>query len=133
MSTVTRSKVSAKSAEKARRKDYIALYQSACNKGYKQHTGHDYADMYRRKRNGYIHEMDFRTVRIFLAFATRSAKYLVEVAGDRDSRRRWLSTLSGEKARVRYALTEIKKDRLDGHGLWRAIGGDVPFQKEVSR
>ena len=124
MSTVTRSKVSAKSAEKARRKDYIALYQ---------HTGRDYADMYRRKRNGYIHEIDFRTVRIFLAFATRSAKYLVEVAGDRDSRRRWLSTLSGEKARVRYALTEIKKDRLDGHGLWRAIGGDVPFQKEVSR
>lgn len=121
MSTVTRSKVSAKSAEKARRKDYVALYQ---------HTGRDYADMYRRKRNGYLHEVDFRTVRIFLQFATRSAKYLVDgLPSDRDSRRRWVGTLSKEKVRVRHALSEIKEDRLAGRGLWRAIGGDVPFQK----
>jgi hypothetical protein len=121
MSTVTRSKVSAKSAEKARRKAYVLLYQ---------HTGRDYADMYRRQRNGYIHEVDFRAVRVFLGFATRSASILVNsVPVDRDGRRRWLGMLSSEKARVRYALAEIKKDRLDGHGLWRPIGGDVPFSK----
>jgi hypothetical protein len=37
--------------------------------------------------------------------------------------------LSKEKARVRYALAEIAKDRLAGHGLWRPIGGDVPFSE----
>jgi hypothetical protein len=124
MSTATRSKVSAKSAEKARRKAYVQLYQ---------HTGRDYADMYRRRRNGYIHEVDFRAVRIFLRFATRSASILVDaVPVDRDGRRRWLGTLSSEKARVRYALAEIKKDRLDNHGLWRPIGGDTRFQKGTS-
>jgi len=106
---------------KAERKVYVGLYQ---------HTGRDYADMYRRQRNGYIHEIDFQTVRIFLHFATRSAKFLVDnMPYDRDSRRRWLGTLSKEKARVRAALAEIKKDRLAGRGLWRPIGGDVPFTK----
>jgi hypothetical protein len=121
MSTVTRSKVSAKSAEKARRKAYVVLYQ---------HTGRDYADMYRRKRNGYIHEIDFHTVRMYLEFATRSATCIVDnLPYDRDGRRRWLGMLSKEKARVRYGLAEIAKDRLAGHGLWRPIGGDVPFSK----
>jgi len=121
MTIATRSNVSAKSAKKAQRKVYVGLYQ---------HTGRDYADMYRRQRNGYIHEIDFQTVRIFLHFATRSAKFLVDnMPYDRDSRRRWLGTLSKEKARVRHALAEIKVDRLAGRGLWRPIGGDVPFVK----
>lgn len=106
---------------KAERKAYLASYQ---------HSGRDYADMYRRRRNGYMQEIDFRTVRIYLVFATRSAKYLVDnMPYDRHSRRRWLGMLSSEKARVRYALAEIKEDRLAGRGLWRAIGGDVPYAK----
>ncbi|CAB5207009.1 hypothetical protein UFOVP184_12 [uncultured Caudovirales phage] len=106
---------------KAERKAYVAGYQC---------TGRDYADMYRRRRNGYIHEMDLRTVALYLGFARGSAKYLVESAYDRDSRRRWLSTLSNEKANVRKALAEIKADRLADKGLWRTVGGDVPFTRK---
>jgi len=120
MSTANISKLSRRSAIKAGRKVYMALYKG---------TERDYADQYRRRRNGYLHELDFLVTRRYLHYAHRSAQYLVNHTRDPENRRLWLRVLSQEKSRVRKSLAEIKEDRLSGKGLWRPIGGDTPFPK----
>ena len=117
--TPTRSRVSAKSAEKARRKALI-----------------------RRSRGpvtaNYVREMWFEMARMYFDHATNSADFLCDdtLGFSRDARRRTLRTLSREKASMRKQLGKIHEARVhfqtEGWSyLWAPIGGDVPFQKGV--
>lgn len=118
--TVTRTKVSAKSAEKARRKAVVQnLPRSSTN---------------------YVREMWFECARMFFEHAVNSADFLCDArAGfSRDARRRILKTLNGEKASYRGYLGKIKRERVhfqtEGWSyLWAPIGGDVPFQKGIKK
>lgn len=115
--TPTRSRVSAKSAEKARRKALI-----------------------RRSRGpataNYVREMWFDMARMYFNHATRSADMLCDKYFSRDARRRTLRTLNREKASLRNYLGKIHEARVhfqkEGWSyLWAPIGGDVPFSKGV--
>lgn len=114
--TVTRTNVSAKSAEKARRK---ALIQNL-----------------RHSSTNYVREMWFDHARMFFNHAMGSADFLCDdtLGFSRAARRRTLQTLNREKASYRNYLGKIKHERVHFQTvgwsyLWAPIGGDVSFQK----
>jgi len=114
MTTTTRSNVSVKSAEKARRK---ALAKNV-----------------RPMTTGYVREMWFDCARMFFQHAANSADFLCDdtLGFSRDARRRTLRTLNREKASYRGYLDKIKRERVHFQTvgwsyLWAPIGGDAPF------
>lgn len=114
MTTATRSNVSARSAEKARRK---ALVKNL-----------------RPNTTNYVREMWFETAHMYFNHAMASADFLCDdtLGFSRASRRRTLQTLNREKANYRKYLGKIKHERVhfQTNGcsyLWSPIGGDVPF------
>lgn len=118
--TVTRTKVSAKSAEKARRK---ALFQNL-----------------RPNTTNFVREMWFDNARMFFEHAVNSADFLCDdtLGFSRAARRRTLQTLNREKASYRGYLGKIKRERVhfqtEGWSyLWAPIGGDAPFQKGIKK